>query len=84
MVKESEARGLEGKFDADMGDLVRLKGIKDNIGRWEDTEVSGYVILKSSDKVTLSHENPNKAFIKTFSGNRKYKLADFNSYDILA
>ncbi len=79
-----ERKGLEGKFNANPGDIVRLKGTDIGTGNIStEIEASGYVILISPFKVRLSHENPFKASIRVFSGNRDYKLSCFNSYDVL-
>ncbi len=74
------AGGLEGKFDVNIGELVRIKGVN---GDGASIEVAGYVVLISDSRVRLSHENPNKASIKFISGDKNYNLADFDIYDIL-
>ena len=80
-------QGLEGKFSAKVGDFVVLS--KDNSYGDTALRIGGYVAeIKAhawqESSVTLSHESPNNdGPIKFFSGDRSYKLKDFDSYEVL-
>lgn len=77
------ANGLEGRFNANVGDLIRLRGKSILMRNEIEIEVAGYVVSVSPFRVKLSHENPLGGPVRVFSGSRRYNLAEFQTYEVL-
>jgi hypothetical protein len=75
-------KGLEGKFEANVGDLVVLN--RETSGR--TTRVAGFVHKITHEAVRLGYHRPEDIPVKLshflFPGNRWDELKDYNAYEV--